>query len=256
MTDLALANAVVALAAFVQAAAGIGFAMIAVPLLALVDLSYVPGPSLFAMLGLSLIMTGRGWHDIERLGLAALLPGLAVGTVIGVHLFGMLPPSAMGAIFGSIVLIALALGQAGLVPRRTTPSLAMSGAIAGLMGTVAGIHGPALAVVYQDVAPRTARATIALIFVIAICLSLVSLHLGTLFSQAELLMGFALWPGVLTGYILAICVGHHISDRLAYLHNARSCCIEFAAPDRQKRLASVLTVVSAAARHILGRMTL
>ena len=215
MTDFVLATVVVAVAAFVQAAAGIGFAMVAVPLLALVDLGYVPGASLFAMLGLSLLMACRGWDDIDGEGLSALLPGLAVGTVIGALFLGSIPASAMGLIFGSTVLIGLMIGQLGPALRRTATSSALSGVVAGLMGTMAGIHGPALVVIYQNTAPRNARATIALIFVIASTLSLFSLYLSGLFGLQELLTGLTFWPGVLIGYVLAIGCGHRISDLLA-----------------------------------------
>lgn len=215
MTDLVLANVIVAVAAFVQAASAIGFAMVAVPLLALIDLDYVPGASLFAMLGLSLMMVCRGWKDIDGEGLSTLLPGLGVGTAVGALFLGALPASAMGLIFGSIVLVGLIIGQLGFVSRRSNASSAFSGMIAGLMGTMAGIHGPALVVIYQNAAPRNARATIALIFLIGSSLSLLSLHLSSLFGPAELLIGLALWPGVLTGYVSAVGVGHLISDSLA-----------------------------------------
>ncbi len=216
MTEFVLATVIVAVAAFVQAAAGIGFAMVAVPMLALINLGYVPGASLFAMLALCLMMVCRGWRDIDGEGLSALLPGLGVGTLVGALFLGSLPASGMGLIFGSAVLIGLLIGQMGFVLRRSITSSALSGMIAGFMGTMAGIHGPALVVVYQKMAPRNARATIALIFIIASTLSLSSLYFTGLFGQRELLMGLTLWPGVLIGYVLAISCGHRISDIVAH----------------------------------------
>ena len=215
MTEWALANAVVAIAALVQATSSIGFAMIAVPLLALIDIGYVPGPSLFAMIGLSLIMAAREWRHVDYRGLSLLLPGLVVGTALGALALGRFPVSAMGLLFGSMVLIALAVGRIGFVLERSRPALAASGAIAGLMGTMTGIHGPALAVLYQDAPPPAARATIALIFVIASCLSLLSLYANLLFDRTDLIAGLALVPGVLLGYLLAVGAGHRISDALA-----------------------------------------
>ena len=212
MTDLIIANAIVAAAAFVQAAAGIGFAMVAVPLLALIDLSYVPGASLFAMLCLSLMMLCRGWRDVDGNGLPALLFGLGAGTVAGALLLGSLQKSTFGVIFGSLVLFGLIIGQSGFSVRRSSLSSALSGSVAGLMGTMAGIHGPALVVIYQNVAPRKARATIALIFVIGSMLSLCFLHLSGLFGRAELMMGFTLWPGAVTGYAFAHVLGERIAD--------------------------------------------
>lgn len=215
MSDLVIANAIVAAAAFVQAAAGIGFAMVAVPLLALIDLSYVPGASLLAMLGLSCMMFSRGWRDVDGNGLPALLSGLGVGTVAGTLSLGSLQESALGVIFGSLVLLGLIIGQSGLSVRRSCVSSALSGSVAGLMGTVAGIHGPALVVIYQNATPQQARATIALIFIIGSTLSLLALHLSGVFGRAELLMGLTLWPGVVIGYASALRIGEHIPDRWA-----------------------------------------
>lgn len=213
--DLLLANAAVAFAAFIQTASGIGFAMIAVPLLALIDFAFVPGPSLLAMLALSLAMAAQGWREVDRDGLLTLLPGLVVGTVIGALALGALPASSLGVLFGSMILIALAVGRIGIVPRRSPRSFALFGTAAGVMGTMAGIHGPALVILYQDAPTRTVRATIALIFIVASCLSLISLYLTDLVDDRALMIGLALWPGVAAGYVLALCARNLIQDSVA-----------------------------------------
>ena len=213
--ELLLANLIVCFAGFVQASAGIGFAMIAVPLLVLVDLGYAPGPSLFAMLFLSIAMAASGRRDIDRQGLSSLLPGLCVGTVAGALLLGALSPAWFGLVFGAIVLAAIILGQIVAAPPRSRTSYGAGGFAAGLMGTISGIHGPPLAVLYQRADPARARATIALIFVIASVLSLVSLSLEGIFGRAQLLTGLSLLPGLAVGYFLAQRSRAHISDALA-----------------------------------------
>lgn len=213
--DLLLANAAVAFAAFIQTASGIGFAMIAVPLLALIDFALVPGPSLLAMLALSLVMGAQGWREADREGLLTLLPGLVVGTVIGALALGALPASSLGILFGSMILIALAVGRIGIVPSRSPRSFALFGTAAGAMGTMAGIHGPALVILYQNAPTKTVRATIALIFIVASCLSLISLYLSDLIDYRALTTGFALWPGVAAGYVLALVARSLIDDQLA-----------------------------------------
>ncbi len=213
--ELVLANLVVCFAGFVQASAGIGYAMIAVPLLVLIDLGYAPGPSLFAMMFLSIAMAAAERRDIDRQGLAALLPGLCLGTVAGALLLGALDPAWFGPLFGGIVLAAIAIGQLAAAPPRSSASFGAGGFVAGLMGTMSGIHGPPLAVLYQRADHARARATIALIFVIASALSLVSLALEGLFGRAQLVAGLSLLPGLALGYLLAQRSRAHISDALA-----------------------------------------
>jgi len=203
LTDWALANLVVMLASFVQASVGIGYAMIAVPLLALIDLALVPGPSLLAMLALSLTMLLTGWRDIDGRGLPPLLGGLALGTLAGAWSLGQLSECTFALVFGLIVLLAVGLSASLWRPPQTRPVFAVGGLLAGLMGTISGVHGAALAVIYQDAEPASARATIALIFVIASIASLASLYLAGLLDAAQRWTGMSLLPGLFAGLALA-----------------------------------------------------
>ena len=57
--EIIAANLVIFIAAVVQAATGVGFAMVAVPLLALINLAWVPAPMLICNIGLSLVIMMR-----------------------------------------------------------------------------------------------------------------------------------------------------------------------------------------------------
>lgn len=213
--ELLVANIVVGFAGFVQTTTGVGFAMIAVPILVLIDLSYAPGPSLFVMAFLAIAMVVGAWRDVDGKGFSALFPGLAVGTLVGSQLLGLLSASAFGLVFGSIVLAGLALGRIGFAPRRTPVVNASGGFVSGLMGTISGIHGPPLAVLYQRAEPAKARATIAFVFVFASVLSLISLHLNGYFGREEALAGLALLPGLVAGFAIAMSGRRFIPDRVA-----------------------------------------
>lgn len=213
--ELLVANVIVGFAGFVQTTTGVGFAMVAVPMLVLVDLSYAPGPSLFVMLFLSIAMVAGSWSDVDRQGFATLFPGLFLGTIAGSRLLGMLSASAFGLVFGFIVLAALALGRMGFAPRQSPVVNASGGFVSGLMGTISGIHGPPLAVLYQRADPARARATIAFVFVIASVLSLVSLNSAGYFGRDEALAGLALVPGLVVGFVLASTGRRFISDSVA-----------------------------------------
>jgi uncharacterized membrane protein YfcA len=214
--EFVVANVIVGFAAFVQTTSGIGFAMVAVPMLVLIDLSYAPGPALFAMLFLSVAMVAGAWQDVDRQGFSSLFPGLLVGTIVGSQLLGLLSAAAFGVVFGVIVLASLALGQMGFAPQRTPVVNATGGAVSGLMGTISGIHGPPLAILYQRGEMATGRATMAFVFVFASILSLVSLNLNGFFGRDEVLAGLGLVPGIAVGFVVAISGRRFISDGAAH----------------------------------------
>lgn len=80
---LILANLIVMTASAVQTAVGIGFGLIAVPLLALIDIRLIPGPTLFVSLFLALTMTSVGRAAIDRKEMSRIFVGLVIGTVFG-----------------------------------------------------------------------------------------------------------------------------------------------------------------------------
>ncbi len=213
--ELLIANVIVGLAGFLQTTTGVGFAMVAVPMLVLVDLSYAPGPSLFVMLFLSIAMVAGSRSDVDRQGFVSLFPGVFLGTIAGSRLLGMLSASAFGLVFGFIVLAALAIGRMGFAPRQSPVVNASGGFVSGMMGTISGIHGPPLAVMYQRAEPARARATIAFVFVVASVLSLISLNSAGHFGRVEALAGLALVPGLAVGFVLASTGRRFISDRVA-----------------------------------------
>lgn len=194
-----LANLVLAVAAFLQASVGVGFAMIAVPLLLLLDPELVPVPMLTAMCVLAGAMLVRERSAFDREGIRALLPGLVTG-VIAAILFLPFLPARMDAVFGALVIVAVVWSVWGPVISLTRRTLFIAGTIAGAMGTISGLHGPALVLVYQHYTPAKARATIAGIFVIASILSITALLITGASGGKDLIAGLALLPGTLFGF--------------------------------------------------------
>lgn len=201
--QFAVAILIVLGATAVQAATGIGFALIAIPLLALVDLAFVPGPSVFVALFLSLFMTSAGRGVIVRTELVPVGIGVVLGSAAGALLLAFMSLDNMAPVFGTVILAAVAISLAGLHLTFTTPNLVGVGGVAGFMGVLSGIHGPPLALLYQRSEPEKARAMIASIFFVAHVATLAALASAGYFGLRELLLGIALLPGFLIGYFLA-----------------------------------------------------
>jgi uncharacterized membrane protein YfcA len=80
---LALPIAIMAIGSAFQASVGIGMALFVVPLLALVDQSFVPGPMLLAGVILAMMTAYRERRAIDGPALRSSLVGLVVGTIAG-----------------------------------------------------------------------------------------------------------------------------------------------------------------------------
>lgn len=201
--QVVLANLIVLAATAVQAATGIGFALVAIPLLALIDLAFVPGPSVFVMLFLALFMTTAGRAVIVREELLPVGGGVIAGAAVAAVLLAFLDLANMAPFFGALILAAVLLSLTGLHLSLTPRNLVGAGAVAGLMGTLSGIHGPPLALLYQRSDPEKARAMIAAIFTVAYVASIAALASAGYFGVKQVILGTALLPGFLLGYLLA-----------------------------------------------------
>lgn len=229
--ELLLATAIAAVAGTVQGSVGFGYALLAAPLLGLVDPHLVPGPVVAASLPLSIAVALRERGDIDTAGLGYALAGRVPGTALGAVAVAVLPAAAASAAFAGLVLVAVALSMVGWHVRPTPPTLATAGAASGLMGTMTSIGGPPVALVYQHAAGPRLRATLALYFVVGALMSLTGLALAGALGRRELALALALVPGTALGFGLS---------HLATVHL-----------DRGRTRAAVLTVSSLAAVGVL-----
>lgn len=190
-------------AAVVQGLAGVGFAMLCVPVLALIDPGLVPGSMLVGMLGLSVLMAASERHAVVPRHFLFLLPGLLGGSAAGAVFLGLLPQQLLGLTLGVLVLLAVVVSIAGIRARLTNANLLGTAFGAGLMGTVSGIHGPPLAVLYANQSPPMARATIAWVFVLGSIMSLTALAFAGRFGWHQLERGLWLLLPAIGGFLMA-----------------------------------------------------
>jgi uncharacterized membrane protein YfcA len=209
----AFVTAIMAAGSALQAAFGMGIALFAIPLLALVDPRFVPGPLLFASIWLSVGMAYTGRAEI-RGDIAPSILGLAVGTVVGVVALAWLPPGSEQRLFGVLILVAVAITGSGISVRSTPRALFGGGTAAGIMGVMAGIHGPPMALIFQNDAPERTRAMMGAFFAMAYPLSIAGLVSIGLFGQLELTLGVALLPGMALGFVLAPLLARYVDRKI------------------------------------------
>lgn len=201
--SIAAAVAIMAVGSAVQAATGIGLALFVVPVLALIDPAYIPGPMLAAGIVLTATSAWRERHAFDRAGFGLSLAGLLVGVVLGAVALKALQGPALPKIFGVLVLLAVLVSILGPPLRATPASLSVAGGAAGLMGTMIGIHGPPMALVFQNAEPAVARAMMGAFFTVAYFGSVAALAAVGLFGWPELTRAAILLPGVGIGLVAA-----------------------------------------------------
>jgi len=207
LAGFAVATAIVTAASALQASTGMGMALLAAPLLSLVQPSLVPGPTLCAVLALSAAVAVRERADIGRRILSVALPGLIAGSVAGAGLDKAFHALHLAPVFGVLILLAVLVTVLMYAADRRVPLrwpwLLVGGSLAGLIGTMFAAHGPPIALVLQELPRRQLRATLCAFFAIGCVISLVFLSVTGRFGMSGFIDGLLLMPGVPIGFAFA-----------------------------------------------------
>lgn len=199
--ELGVAGFVMAVGATVQGSIGFGLNVVAAPFLVLISTELVPGPALVAGFVLVSLVAIRERRSIDIRGLGWALVGRLPGTVAGAFAVAALPASGLAVVLAVLVLVAVVVSAAGWRMAPTRPTLFGAGVASGLMGTIAAIGGPAIALTYQDKAGHEVRGNLSAFFVITTWMSIGALAAVGEFGRTDLGASLALIPGVLIGFV-------------------------------------------------------
>ena len=197
---LAVAMLAMLAGAAAQAAIGMGLNLFTVGILALINPVFVPGPILVHSFLLSLAASVRLRRDIDYREVATSVVGLLVGTLLAIAVLAVVSTEHLPRLFGGLILVGAAVTALGVrIPLVQWTVLAASAA-AGAMGTIAGVHGPPIALIYQREAPSRIRAALLPFFAFANPISLVALAAVGMFGWREVYASILLLPGLVAGY--------------------------------------------------------
>jgi uncharacterized membrane protein YfcA len=203
LPQIALALAIVFVGAVVQGAAGLGYALVAAPLLALIDPALAPQAVLGTASLLSLLIAARERHAVAAGEIKWALTGYLPGALLASALLARLPARGLSILFAALVLLAVALST--LRPRLAiaAKTLLPAGLLSGFMGTTSSIGGPPIALLYQNSKGSHIRATLGLYFSCGGMLSIAVLALSGRFGLLAAEHNLLLLPGVLLGFALS-----------------------------------------------------
>jgi uncharacterized protein len=198
--ELVVGALAVALGASLQGLTGFGANLIAVPLLLLISPRFVPGPIVVAGTVLNLLLSIRASSDDVlpdvRWTIAGQVPGAGAAAVV----LAATPQKPLILIFAGSVLIAALASASGWRPPVNRPILVGAGAASGFFGTIAGIGGPPVALLWQDAGGPALRASLARHFLAGALIAIPLLIFAGRLGPGEARLALALLPGTVVGF--------------------------------------------------------
>ena len=199
-----IALAITAGAAAVQGTVGVGFAMIAVPLLSLVNPDLAPVPQLLVILPITFVMAWREREAMDLKGVSWIIVGRFPGLALGIALLAVATQRTLDLFIGVVVLAAVIIVATGFHLRRAPTTKFAAGVTSGTTGVVASIGGPPVALLYSDQEAATVRATLAAVFTIGVSLSTTArVATGNVTAQ-DVRVALVLFPAVVAGYLVSV----------------------------------------------------
>jgi uncharacterized membrane protein YfcA len=200
--------------ALIQSTGGVGFAMFAAPIVAILRPDLVPGPMIFAGGTISLLVAARDFDSIDYRGAGFAISGRIPGSIMAGLVIGLAPRSTFSILFALLILAAVLLSVTGWRVRATPLSLATAGFGSGVMGTLTSVGAPPMALVMQHSDPPRLRATVGAFLVAGSTVSLSVLAWVGRFGWVELGQGATL--------LIPIAIGFWMSKPLVRRVDARA----------------------------------
>ena len=178
-------------------------ALIAAPILLLIDPRLVPGPFLVAVLVVTVLMTWREWREVTLTSIGWAFAGAIPGTVLGAWITATVATQAFGGVLGLLIVVAVVLTLLGHRVRPSRAALAVAGGASGFMASIVSIGGPPIALLLLDKPGGEFRGTLAGYFTLSSLAVLVSLAAFGSFGRRELVLALPLLPAAVAGYALS-----------------------------------------------------
>ena len=191
------------LAGAIQGSTGFGFNMLAAPLLALIDPSFVPGPMIALATLVSVGGALREAPQINRSDLGFSLAGRLIAAGLAAWCVGLMSPQTFSLFFGLTVLFAVVVSLSGLRIQTTPRTLFLAGTVSGFMGTLTSMGAAPMALVYQNTGGARMRATLNAFFVVGGLISIAALMMAGRFDWQDVRMSVLMIPPAAAGFLLS-----------------------------------------------------
>ncbi|HIJ82835.1 MAG: putative rane transporter protein [Magnetococcales bacterium] len=216
----------VGVGAMIQGTIGFGIALIAAPLLLLIQPDLIPGPMMFATFFLTSLTWWRERTEVRWQNLTWAWGGRVTGTLAGTAAMVAIPSELLVSTMGLLIVVASVMSANTRPFQPSHGLLIVAGFLSGLIGTMTSAGGPPMILAFQHVSGPRLRATLGAFFSIGIVISLISLSFIHRFGTREALLGLSFVPPILLGFYLSNrllpVVNKDLLRRLALIFSAGS----------------------------------
>jgi len=201
--DILIIFLVMSIGAALQGAVGYGMALIASPILLLIEPDLIPSPMVIASSVLVVLVAVRDRQALDFFGLKWALLGFILGIGPGLFVLKHFSGEQFAAIFAILILIAVLMSAIGVHFKPSKTSLSIAGFLSGLMSVLTTTSGPPIALVYQESPGKELRATMSGFFIAGIVLVAGSLILVGELGLHEFGLALYLIPGIIIGFFIS-----------------------------------------------------
>jgi uncharacterized membrane protein YfcA len=188
--------------ALTQSLIGFGLAIVAAPLLYIVNPSLVPISIILIGFYISVLTLYREKIKIRFDGIQYALLGRIPGALLGTWLLLIAPQPLLGIIIASIVTIAIIATLLKFNMVVNNKSLFIAGILSGLFSNIAAIGGPPLAILLSGKNSQQFRSTLSLFFIFSTVISMSIFFAAGMVSLNHFYSSILLLPAVLTGHFI------------------------------------------------------
>lgn len=197
--ELAVIATAVGVGGLIQGLLGFGLVLTAGPIVAFIEPQAVP--AIFILLGLPMgvWMLFREWGSLDIPGFVQMVGGRAFGTLAAFAVLAVVSPELLTVLVGcAIVIGAVFSWKTADFPSGVLLKI-IAGVVSGLMGTIAAVGGPAMALAYQNREGAELRSTLAATFLVGGFLSLIALSASGFLHWWHVELSVLMMPAELLG---------------------------------------------------------
>ena len=218
-TLLVISIIIVAVAATLQGAIGLGFGQVSAAGLIWTAPDMLPASVILMASIVGFLGMVREVSQVDTRVLSVAMFGRVVGTAIAVPVLVLISDYRQGfsLLFGLLLLLSVVLSLSRIKMSFTSSSLVGGGFISGLTGTITSVGAPPMARVFQNQAVSTARLTRNAFFGIGATFSLLALWYSGRFGLQHMILAAYLAPGFLLGLYLSKRLHKFVDNRFRYL---------------------------------------
>ncbi|PKG57924.1 sulfite exporter TauE/SafE family protein [Shewanella sp. Choline-02u-19] len=202
-STLILASIIIFCGALTQSLIGFGLAVIASPLLYIIEPSLVPASVIMMGFSTAVLTLFRERGQLEFNGLQYALLGRIPGGILGATLIVIAPQPILGLAIALIVALAVGFSLMKFSIPVNRVSLFIAGILSGVFGNIAAIGGPPLAILLAGKDAGQFRAALSAFFIFSSMIALTILGFAGLLKLEHLWASLMLLPSVILGYAVA-----------------------------------------------------